>query len=98
MLTEEERMKLTERWLEVAPEGFKVIVHVGKLLREVQPYAGRARPKDGRVGRGSHGSSFPEDRTHRGIGEIHRRDCSRSPRPAFLLLPHPAFNGLTCLW
>ena len=29
MLTEEERMKLAERWMEVAPEGFKVIVHVG---------------------------------------------------------------------
>lgn len=29
MLTEDERMKLAERWMEVAPEGFKVIVHVG---------------------------------------------------------------------
>ena len=29
MLTEDERMRLAERWVEVAPEGFKVIVHVG---------------------------------------------------------------------
>lgn len=29
MLTEEERMKLAERWVAVAPAGFKVIVHVG---------------------------------------------------------------------
>ena len=29
MLTDEERMKLAERWVEVAPSGFKVIVHVG---------------------------------------------------------------------
>ena len=29
MLTEEERMKQAERWIEVAPEGFKVIDHVG---------------------------------------------------------------------
>ena len=29
MLTEEERMKLAEKWMEVAPKGFKVIVHVG---------------------------------------------------------------------
>ena len=29
MLTDEERMKLAERWMEVAPDGFKVIVHVG---------------------------------------------------------------------
>ena len=29
MLTDEERMKLAERWVEAAPAGFKVIVHVG---------------------------------------------------------------------
>ena len=29
MLTEEERMQLAERWMEVAPKDFKVIVHVG---------------------------------------------------------------------
>ena len=29
MLIEEERMKLAERWVSVAPKGFKVIVHVG---------------------------------------------------------------------
>ena len=29
MLTEEERMKLAETWVKAAPEGFKVIVHVG---------------------------------------------------------------------
>ncbi|MBF1587937.1 MAG: dihydrodipicolinate synthase family protein, partial [Prevotella sp.] len=29
MLTTEERMLLAERWVSVAPEGFKVIVHVG---------------------------------------------------------------------
>ena len=29
MLTEEERMQLAEAWMAAAPEGFKVIVHVG---------------------------------------------------------------------
>ena len=29
MLTDEERMKLAEAWVAAAPEGFKVIVHVG---------------------------------------------------------------------
>lgn len=29
MLTEEERMKLAERWIEVSPENFKVIVQCG---------------------------------------------------------------------
>lgn len=35
MLTTEERMQLAERWIQAAPEGFKVIVHVGSCcLRE----------------------------------------------------------------
>ena len=29
MLTEDERKQLAERWVSVAPKGFKVIVHVG---------------------------------------------------------------------
>ena len=29
MLTEEERIKLTEKWMEASPKDFKVIVHVG---------------------------------------------------------------------
>ena len=33
MLTTEERMLLAERWVSVAPEGFKVIVHVGSCCR-----------------------------------------------------------------
>ena len=31
MLTEQERMQLAEAWMEAAPEGFKVIVHVGRV-------------------------------------------------------------------
>jgi N-acetylneuraminate lyase len=40
MLTTEERMQLAERWVSVAPEGFKVIVHVGSCcLRTRPPYS-----------------------------------------------------------
>ena len=35
MLTEEERMKLAEKWMEAAPEGFKVIVHREELRGEL---------------------------------------------------------------
>ena len=40
MLTEEERMRLAEEWMRVAPAGFKVIVHVGSCWRRLPP----ARP------------------------------------------------------
>lgn len=37
MLTEDERMKLAEEWVRVAPEGFKVIVHVGSCCVKAEP-------------------------------------------------------------
>ena len=44
MLTTEERKQLAERWISVAPEGFKVIVHVGSCcLRESQELARHAQ-------------------------------------------------------
>ena len=43
MLTDEERMKLAETWGAAAPEGFKVIVHVGsccvKAIRKLAEHA-----------------------------------------------------------
>lgn len=53
MLTEEERMKLAERWVEVAPEGFKVIVHVGRTCSE-----------NWSMGNWCNGSSFSESRSY----------------------------------
>ena len=52
MLTEDERMKLAERWMEVAPQGFKVIVHVGSTC--VKSSKRLAEPK-----RLAHGVSVP---------------------------------------
>ena len=40
MLTPEERMQLAEAWIKAAPEGFKVIVHVGSCcVRESRKLA-----------------------------------------------------------
>ena len=51
MLTTEERMALAERWVSVAPDGFKVIVHVGSCcLREsVRLAMAPPFPKIGRI-------------------------------------------------
>ena len=75
MLTDEERMKLAERWVEVAPSGFKVIVHVGSTCVKE---AGCACPKDRSLGNRSHGLSFPESESDRRTGEILRRNRFRS--------------------
>ena len=78
MLTDEERMKLAERWMEVAPDGFKVIVHVGELLRKVKPDAGGTCPENRSWGNWCNGTSFPENRTNRRIGKVLRRNRCRS--------------------
>lgn len=69
MLTTEERMQLAERWIEVAPEGFKVIVHVGSCcLRECA--IGRTCSEDWCMGHWRYGTSFPKDWPYRGVSEI----------------------------
>ena len=42
MLTEDERMKLAEKWVSVVPSGFKVIVHVGSTCVKSSRQIGRA--------------------------------------------------------
>lgn len=64
MLTEDERMKLAERWMEVAPEGFKVIVHVGSTCVKSSKTSSRTRSENRSMGYRSNGTSFPQSRTH----------------------------------
>ena len=60
MLTTEERMQLAERWMLAAPEGFKVIVHVGSCcLRESVRLAEHAE-KIGAWGIGAMAPPFPK--------------------------------------
>ena len=64
MLTEEERMKLAERWIEVAPEGFKVIVHVGSCCVKASKMLAEHAQKIGAWGIGCllYTSPSPRDR------------------------------------
>ncbi len=58
MLTEEERMKLAERWVSVAPKGFKVIVHVGSCCVKASRMLAEHAQKDRSMGHWRYGSSF----------------------------------------
>lgn len=60
MLTEEERMRLAERWVSVAPEGFKVIVHVGSCCVKASRML-QSMQQNRRMGDWCYGSSFSED-------------------------------------
>ena len=83
MLTEEERMKLAERWVSVAPKGFKVIVHVGSCCVKASRMLAEHAQKIGAWGIGAMAPPFPK------IGRIeYRGNCCRCTFSAFLLLSY----------
>lgn len=60
MLTEEERMKLAEEWVKAAPEGFKVIVHVGSCCVKASKMLAEHAQKIGAWGIGAMAPPFPK--------------------------------------
>ena len=93
MLTSEERMQIAEAWLKAAPEGFKVIVHVGSCcVRESRRLAEHAQ-KIGAWGIGAMAPPFPK------VGRIEElvKYCEEiacgAPDLPFYFYHIPAFNG-----
>ena len=93
MLTTEERMQLAERWVSVAPEGFKVIVHVGSCcLRESVRLAEHAQ-KIGAWGIGSMAPPFPKIGRIEELVEYCETIANAAPELPFYYYHIPAFNG-----
>lgn len=93
MLTTEERMQLAERWLKVAPKGFKVIVHVGSCcLRESQKLAAHAQ-EIGAWGIGSMAPPFPKISRIEELVKYCEAIANSAPDLPFYYYHIPAFNG-----
>lgn len=93
MLTTEERMQLAERWLKVAPQGFKVIVHVGSCcLRESQKLAAHAQ-EIGAWGIGSMAPPFPKISRIEELVKYCEAIANSAPDLPFYYYHIPAFNG-----
>ena len=93
MLTTEERMALAERWMEVKPEGFKVIVHVGSCcLRESKKLAAHAA-KIGAWGIGSMAPPFPKIGRIEELVKYCEEIAAAAPELPFYYYHIPAFNG-----
>ena len=60
MLTEDERMKLAEAWVKAAPEGFKVIVHVGSTCVNSSRRLAEHAQTIGAFGIGAMATPFPK--------------------------------------
>lgn len=93
MLTDEERMKLAETWMAAAPEGFKVIVHVGscclKSSRLLAEHAGRI----GAWGIGSMAPPFPKIGRVEELVKYIETIAAGAPELPFYYYHIPAFNG-----
>lgn len=93
MLTTDERMQLAERWLKVAPQGFKVIVHVGSCcLRESQKLAAHAQ-EIGAWGIGSMAPPFPKIGRIEELVKYCEAIANSAPDLPFYYYHIPAFNG-----
>lgn len=93
MLTVEERMQLAERWMEVAPEGFKVIVHVGSCcLHDSVRLAAHAQ-QIGAWGIGSMAPPFPHIGRIEELVEYCETIAAAAPELPFYYYHIPAFNG-----
>lgn len=93
MLTVEERMQLAERWMSVAPEGFKVIVHVGSCcLRDSARLAQHAQ-EIGAWGIGSMAPPFPHIGRIEELVKYCETIAAAAPNLPFYYYHIPAFNG-----
>ena len=93
MLTEEERNKLAEAWVAAAPEGFKVIVHVGSTCVKSSRRMAEHAQAIGAWGIGAMATPFPKiNRVEELVaycGEI----AAGAPGLPFYYYHIPAFNG-----
>ena len=93
MLTEEERMQLAERWMEVAPKDFKVIVHVGSCCVKASRMLAAHAQKIGAWGIGAMAPPFPRIGRIEELVEYCEEIASGAPGLPFYYYHIPAFNG-----
>ena len=93
MLTDEERMKLAETWVAAAPEGFKVIVHVGSCCVKASRKLAEHAQKIGAWGVATMAPPFPKiGRVEELVKYIEEIACG-APNLPFYYYHIPAFNG-----
>ncbi len=94
MLTEDERKALAEKWVSVAPEGFKVIVHVGSTCVKQSYNLAKHAQEIGAWGIGAMASPFPKA----GNVEVLVKYCEEiacgAPNLPFYFYHIPALSGV----
>ncbi|MDE6624268.1 MAG: dihydrodipicolinate synthase family protein [Alistipes sp.] len=93
MLTDEERMLLAERWVEAAPAGFKVIVHVGSCCLKSSARLAEHAAEIGAWGIGAMAPPFPKIGRVEELAAYCETICRAAPSLPFYYYHIPAFNG-----
>lgn len=93
MLTDEERMKLAERWISVVPTNFKVIVHVGSCCVKSSHMLAKHAQEIGAWGIGSMAPPFPKIGRIEELVKYIEEIADGAPDLPFYYYHIPAFNG-----
>lgn len=93
MLTTEERKQLAERWVKAAPEGFKVIVHVGSCCLRESVELARHAEAIGAWAIGSMAPPFPKIGRVEELVAYCETIAKAAPSLPFYFYHIPAFNG-----
>ncbi len=93
MLTNDERKRLAERWMECAPKDFKVIVHVGSCCVKSSKELARHAQEIGAWGIGAMAPPFPKIGRIEELVKYIEEIASGAPNLPFYYYHIPAFNG-----
>lgn len=94
MLTTEERMKLAEEWVGVAPKDFKVIVHVGSTVVKNSHKLAKHAEEIGAFGVGAMASPFPKVGRVEELAKYCEEIACGAPKLPFYFYHIPALNGV----
>lgn len=94
MLTEEERMALAEKWVEVSPKDFKVIVHCGSTCVKMSRRLAAHAQKIGAYGIGAMASPFPKVARIEELVLYCEEIAACAPNLPFYFYHIPALNGV----
>ena len=93
MLSDEERMRLAEKWVEVAPKDFKIIVHVGSTCVRSSRQLAEHAAKIGAWGIGAMASPFPKVGRVEELVKYCEEIAAGAPSLPFYYYHIPVFNG-----
>ena len=94
MLTEDERKMLAEKWVSVAPEGFKVIVHVGSTCVKQSYNLAKHAQEIGSWGIGAMASPFPKAGNVDVLVKYCEEIACGAPNLPFYFYHIPALSGV----